>query len=78
MTTGCEIRPSICPDLRSPNRRRDHGGLLGRSLILWLDHPRAETGDTYLCFGLLAFLSPITSTYLIPIPQRSRPNPVAR
>ena len=44
------------------------------SLILGLDPSTSVTGDTYLCFGLLAFLSPINSTHLIPIPQRSRPD----
>jgi hypothetical protein len=68
MTTGCEIRPSICPDLPSPNRRSDLGGLLGRSLILGLEHPGSVSGDTDLCFGRLAFLSPINPTPLIPIP----------
>ena len=48
------------------------------SLILWIDPPGSVTGDTHLCFGLLAFSSPITSTHLIPIPQRSRPNPLTR
>ena len=51
-------------------------GLL--TLILGLDHPSSVTGDTHLCFGLLAFLSPINSTHLIPIPQRSRHSRVGR
>jgi hypothetical protein len=31
-----------------------------------LDHPTSVTGDTHLCFGQLAFWSPINSTHLIP------------
>jgi len=30
-----------------------------------LEHPSSETGDTHLCFGLLAFLSPINLTHLM-------------
>jgi hypothetical protein len=37
----------------------DLGGLLGRTLILWLDHPSSVTGDIHLCFGRLVLLSPI-------------------
>jgi hypothetical protein len=48
------------------------------SLILGLDPPTSVTGHTYLSFGRLAFWSPTKSTPLIPIPQRSRPNPLAR
>ena len=36
------------------------------SLILWLDPPSFVTGDTHLCFGRLALLSPINPTPLIP------------
>ena len=31
-----------------------------------LDPPTSETGDTHLCFGRLAVLSPTKSTHLIP------------
>jgi hypothetical protein len=39
---------------------------LGRTLILGLDPHTSVTGDTHLCFGLLAILSPINPTHLIP------------
>jgi hypothetical protein len=48
------------------SRISDLSGLLASSLILRLDPPTSVTGDTHLCFGLLAFLSPIKFTHLIP------------
>ncbi len=70
---------------RHPMRREVHqwaigdlGGLLAPSLVLGLDPPSSETGDTYLCFGPLAFLSPINATHLIPIPQCSHHSRVQR
>ncbi len=56
----------------------DFSKLLGPSLILGLEHPSFMTGDTHLRFGRLALLSPTKKHPLIPFPQRSRPNPVAR
>jgi hypothetical protein len=36
----------------------DLGRLPGLSLIPWLDNPSSVTGNTHLCFGRLAMLSP--------------------
>jgi hypothetical protein len=51
----------------------DLGGLPGPSLILWLDPPTSVTGDTHLCFGRLALLSPTKSNPLIPVSLLSFP-----
>jgi len=48
----------------------DLGRLPGLSLI-GLEPPSSVTGDTHLRFGRLVLLSPINSTHLISIPQRS-------
>jgi hypothetical protein len=56
---------------------RDLSGLPGLSLILGLEHSSSVTGDIHLRFGRLVLVSHKKHP-LIPIPQRSRLNPVAR
>jgi hypothetical protein len=65
--------PADCPArTRKRNRRptrllhQSLSGLLASSLILGLDSPTSVTGDTRLCFGRLALLSPIKSTLSSP------------
>jgi hypothetical protein len=48
---------------------------LGRSLILRLDPPTSVTGDTHLCIGRLALLSPTKSTPRSPSPNVPVPTP---
>ena len=55
-------------------RRRTANGTLSPEEAIESDHPSPVTGDTHLCFGLLAFLSPITSTNLI----LNRPGKIGR